>query len=255
MADNAGSSSTSSNVSSRYSSDTEMMVKPKRPRISKDSKVSARRKNKMKFQKTKRRHCKNHRYNSSYNDHSHKKPTNGRGDPYSTRKRRHSPSSSSSGTSSENSDVSTDTDTPTSDENCSGQCSSGKVPKESKPSAKRKRKKAKLSPTESKTSTRNSKLRAVFKNHFSDLLILITDPELLAAQLYSESLISSATLDEIMTLPISRLKKTLRLLLDLKRKIQVYPEKLFVFIHVMERDSSLEDIVKQMLGMSCYQSF
>ena len=95
----------------------------------------------------------------------------------------------------------------------------------------------------------------MFKNHFSDLLILITDPELLAAQLYSESLISSATLDEIMTLPISRLKKTLRLLLDLKRKIQVYPEKLFVFIHVMERDSSLEDIVKQMLGMSCYQSF
>ena len=75
MADNAGSSSTSSNVSSRYSSDTEMMVKPKRPRISKDSKVSARRKNKMKFQKTKRRHCKHHRYNSSYNDHSHKKPT------------------------------------------------------------------------------------------------------------------------------------------------------------------------------------
>ena len=94
----------------------------------------------------------------------------------------------------------------------------------------------------------------MFKNHFSDLLILITDPEFLAAQLYSESLISSATLDEIMTLPISRLKKTLRLLLDLKRKIQVYPEKLFAFIHVMERDSSLEDVVKQMLGMSCYQS-
>ena len=255
MADNAGSSSTSSNVSSRYSSDTEMMVKPKRPKISKDSKVSARQKNKRKFQKTKRRHCKHHQYNSSYNDHSHKKPTNGRGDPYSTRKRRHSPSSSSSGTSSENSDVSTDTDSPTSDENCSQQCSSGKVPKEFKPSAKRKRKKAKLSPTNSKTSTRNSKLRAVFKNHFSDLLILITDPELLAAQLYSKSLISSATLDEIMTLPISRLKKTLRLLLDLKRKIKVYPEKLFAFIHVMEGDSSLEDIVKQMLGMSCYQSF
>ena len=130
-----------------------------------------------------------------------------------------------------------------------------RYPKSPSPVQSAKEKRAKLSPTESKTSTRNSKLRAVFKNHFSDLLILITDPELLAAQLYSESLISSATLDEIMTLPISRLKKTLRLLLDLKRKIQVYPEKLFVFIHVMERDSSLEDIVKQMLGMSCYQSF
>ena len=152
MADNAGSSSTSSNVSSRYSSDTEMMVKPKRPRISKDSKVSARQKNKMKFQKTKRRHCKDHQYNSSYNDHSHKNPTNGRGDPYSTRKRRHSPSSSSSGTSSKNSDVSTDTDSPTSDENCSAQqCSSREVSKEFNPSAKRKRKKAKLSPTDSKT--------------------------------------------------------------------------------------------------------
>ena len=95
----------------------------------------------------------------------------------------------------------------------------------------------------------------MFKNHFGDLVLLISDPELLAAQLYSKSLISSATLDEIMTLPNSQLKKTLRLLLDLKRKIQVYPEKLFAFIHVMERDTSLEDVVKQMLGMSNYQSF
>ena len=95
----------------------------------------------------------------------------------------------------------------------------------------------------------------MFKNHFGDLLILISNPELLAAQLYSKSLISSATRNETVTSPISQQKKTLHLLLDLESKIQVYPEKLFAFIHVMERDPSLEDVVKQMLGMSNYQSF
>ena len=257
MADNAGSSSTSSNVSSRYSSDTEMMVKPKRPRISKDSKVSARRKNKMKFQKTKRQHCKHHRCHSSYGD--HKKPTIGRGDPCSTRKRRHSPSSSSSRTCSEregNSDVSTDTDNVTSDENYSEQeCSSREVlPNEFKPSAKHKRKKAKLSPKDSKTSARNNQLRAVFRNYFGDLVLLISNPESLAAQLFSKSLISSATLDEIMTLPNSQLKKTLHLLLDLDRKIQADPEKLFTFIDVIQKDSSLEEVGERMSGMSvfCY---
>ena len=253
MADNAGSSS--SDVNSRCSSDTEMMVKSKRPKISKDSKVSERRANKMKLQKTKKQHGKHHRFHSSYR---HKKPTIGRGDLCSTRERRHSSSSSSSGTSSEregNSDVSTDAENVTSDENSEGEYSSKEVPKGFKPSAKRKRKRAKLSPKDSKTSTRNSQLRAVFKNYFGDLVLLISVPELLAAQLYSKSLISSATLDEIMTLPTSRLKKNLHLLLALKRKIQVYPENLFAFIHVMEKDVSLEDVAKQMLGMYNSQSF
>ena len=252
MADNAGSSS--SGVNSRCSSDTEMMVRSKRLKISKDSKVSERRKNKMKLQKTKKQHCKHHRCHLSYR---HKKPTISRRDPCSTRKRKHSPSSKSSGTSSEregNSDV-TDTDNVTSDEYYSeGEYSSKEVPKGFKPSAKRKRKRPKLSPKDSKTSTRNSHLRAVFKNYFGDLVLLISVPELLAAQLYSKSLISSATLDEIMTLPTSRLKKNLHLLLALKRKIQIYPENLFAFIHVMKTDTSLEDVAKQMLGMSNSQS-
>ena len=211
--------------------------------------MSKRRENKMKLQKTKKQHhCKHHRCHSSYR---HKKPTIGRRDLCSTRKRTHSPSSSSSGTSSEregNNDVSTDTDNVTSDEE--QECTSREVPKEFKPSAKRKRKKAKLSSKDSNTSTRNSQLRAVFKDHFGDLVLLISDPELLATQLYSKSLISSATLDEIVTMPTSQLKKVMHLLVDLKRKIQVYPEKLVAFIHLMERDSSLKVVVKQMLGMS-----
>ena len=255
MTDNA--SSSSSNVNSICSSDTEMMVKSKRPRISKDSKVSKRPENKMKLQKTKKQHhCKHHRCHSSYGDRRHKKPTVGRGDPCSTRKCRHPPSSSSSGTSSEregNSDVSTDTDNVTSDEE--QECTSREVPKEFKPSAKRKRKKAKLSSKDSNTSTRNSQLRAVFKDHFDDLVLLISNPELLATQLYSKSLISSATLDEIVTMPTSRLKKVMHLLVDLERKIRVYPDKLFTFIHVMKRDLSLEDVAKQMLGMSNFGSF
>ena len=210
----------------------------------------------MKVQRTKKQRCKHHQWHSSYR---HKKPTIGRGDLCSIKKHRCSPSSSSSGTSSERegySDVSTDADNITSDENYSErECDSREVPKEFKSSSKHKRKRTKHSPKDSKTSTRNSQLRAAFKEHFGDLVLLISDPELLAAQLYSKSLISSATLDEILTLPTSRQKKTLHLLLALKRKIQVYPENLFAFIHVMERDTSLEDVAKQMLGKSNLQSF
>ena len=250
MADNAGSSS--NDVNSRHSSDTEMMVKSKRPKISKERKVSERQKIKMKAQRTKKQHCKHHRCHLSYR---HKNPTISRGDLCSTRKRRHSPFSNSSGTSSEregNSDVHTDADNVTSDENYSEQESNSReVPKEFKSSSRHKRKRAKLSPT----STRNSQLRAAFRKHFGDLVLLISNPELLATQLYSKSLISSATLDEIMTLPTSRLKKVMYLLVGLERKIQVHPEKLFIFIYVMERDPSLKDIVKQMLGTSDFRIF
>ena len=256
MADSA--SSSSSAASSKCSSDTEMMVKPKRAKVPKHCKVGQRHKHKMKLQSSKQKHYhkkQQSKLNSSTDsEHRHKKSGRKRRAPQKRKRKPHSPSSETSSASEENSDVSLDIESLSSDESSSEQCTSRKEPKHSKYSAKHKRKKAKLSPKDSKTSARNNQLRAVFRNHFGDLVLLISNPELLAAQLFSKSLISSATLDEIMTLPNSQLKKTLHLLLDLKRKIQADPEKLFTFIDVIQKDSSLEEVGERMSGMSifCY---
>ena len=97
-------------------------------------------------------------------------------------------------------------------------------------------------------------LRAVFKDHFAELMLLVSDPEQLAAQLYAKSLISPATLEKIITLPTSRQQKNLHLLLDLDRKIRADPEKLFTFIDVIQKDPSLEEVGERISGMSifCY---
>ena len=83
-------------------------------------------------------------------------------------------------------------------------------------------------------------------------MLLVSDPEQLAAQLYAKSLISPATLEKIITLPTSRQQKNLHLLLDLDRKIRADPEKLFTFIGVIKEDSSLEEVAKRMSGMSVF---
>ena len=250
MADSA--SSSSSTVSSKCSSDTEVMVKPKRAKISKHDKVNKRHKHRMKLRSTKykrdhkKQQSKHHRHHSSSD--RHKKSSNGRRDPQ-MRKRRHA-HSPSSGTPSENegsSDASTDS---VSCDESSSESSSRSVQKHSKPSVKYKRKKAKLSSKTSNTSTRNRHLKAVFRRHFVELMLLISDPEQMAAQLYSDSLISPATLNKMITLPSSQQKKNLLLLEDLDRRIRADPEKLYTFIHAIQGDASLENVARQISGRS-----
>ena len=253
MADSATSSSSA--ASSKCSSDTEVMVKPKRAKVSKHGKVGERHKHKMKLRSSKRKHyhnkqqCKHH--SSTDSEHRRKKSGRKKKDPQKRkRKPSYSPSSGTSSASEENSNVSLDTDSLSSDESSSEQeYTSRKVPKHSKPSAKHKRKKAKLSVKSSQTSARNRQLRSVFKDHFAELMLLVSDPEQMAAQLYSKSLISPATLEKIITLPTSRQQKNLHLLLDLDRKIRADPEKLFTFIDVIQKDPSLEEVAERMSGM------
>ena len=254
MADSA--SSSSSTASSKCSSDTEIMVKPKRAKVPEHGKVSERHKHKMKLQSSKRKHYhkKQQRKVHSSTDSEHRRKKSRRKAP---QKRKHepsqSPSSDTSSASVENSDVSLDTDSLSSDESSSEQqCTSRKVPKHSKPSAKHRRKKAKLSVKSSQASVRNRQLRAVFKDHFAELMLVVSDPEQLAAQLYAKSLISPATLEKIITLPTSRQQKNLHLLLDLDRKIRADPEKLFAFIDVIQKDPSLEEVGERMSGMSIF---
>ena len=257
MADSA--SSSSSAASSKCSSDTEMMVKPKRAKVPKHGKVSERHKHKMKLQSSKRKHYHKKQqsklHSSTDRAHRHKISGRKRKAPQKRKcKPSHSPSSDTSSASEEDSDVSLDTDSLSSDGSSSEQeCTqSRKVPKHSKPSAKHKRKKAKLSVKSSQTSARNRQLRTVFKAHFAELMLLVSDPEQLAAQLYAKSLISPATLEKIITLPTSRQQKNLHLLLDLDRKIRADPEKLFTFIDVIQKDPSLEEVGETMSGMSFF---
>ena len=256
MADSA--SSSSSTASSKCSSDTEMMVKPKRAKVLKHDKVSERHKHKMKLQSSKRKHYHKKQLSKlhSSTDSEHRRKKSGRkGKAPQKRKSKpsHLPSSGTSSANEEDSDVSSDTDSLSSDESSlEQQCTSRKVPKHSKPSAKHKRKKAKLSVKSSQASARNRQLRAVFKDHFAELMLLVSDPEQLAAQLYAKSLISPATLEKIITLPTSRQQKNLHLLLDLDRTIRADPEKLFIFIDVIQKDLSLEDVAKRMSGMSVF---
>lgn len=233
-------------------------MKPKRAKVPKHGKVSERHKHKMKLRSSKRKHYHKKQQSKLHSptDRAHRHKISGRKRKAPQKRKRkpsHSPSSDTSSASEENSDVSLDTDSLSSDESSSEQeCTSRKVPKHSKPSAKHKRKKAKLSVKSSQTSARNRQLRAVFKDHFAELTLLVSDPEQLAAQLYAKSLISPATLDKIITLPTSRHQKNLHLLLDLDRKIRADPEKLFAFIDVIQKDPSLEEVGERMSGMSIF---
>ena len=238
----AGSSSNTVNSSS--SSDTEVKAKPtnvKKARISKSSGV---RKHRKKLQMTKQKHhCtrnpkRDQHHSSSDSEPKHRKSSSGVGNPHK-RKRRYSPSTSLSDASSEtgsDSDASTDESRISSNESSSEEleCSSRKLRKHSKPSAKHQRKKTKHLHKTSK----GKKLRAVFREHFAALVLLVSCPEQLASQLYSRSLISPATLDKVFTLPTSQQ----HLLLDLDRKIRADPEKLFVFVQVIQGDPSLEEL-------------
>ena len=250
MADSA--SSSNSTASSKCSSDTEVVVKPKRAKISKHDKVSERHEHKKKLRSTKykrdhkRQLSKHHRHHSSSD--RHKKSSNGRRDPQMRKRRRaHSPSSGTPSESKGSSGASIDS---VSCDESSSESSSRSVQKHSKPSVKYKTKKAKLSSKTSNTPTRNRHLKAVFRKHFVELMLLISDPEQMAAQLYSDSLISPATLNKIITLPSSQQKKNLLLLEDLDRRIRADPEKLYTFIHAIQGDTSLENVARQISGRS-----
>ena len=235
-------------------------MKPKRAKVLKHGKVSERHKHKMKLQSSKRKHYHKKQlsklHSSTDSEHRRKKSGRKRKAPQKRKsKPSHLPSSGTSSANEEDSDVSSDTESLSSDESSSEQqCTSRKVPKHSMPSAKHRRKKAKLSVNSSQASARNRQLRAVFKDHFAELMLLVSDPEQLAAQLYAKSLISPATLEKIITLPTSRQQKNLHLLLDLDRKIRADPEKLFTFIDVIQKDPSLEEVGERISGMYifCY---
>ena len=98
--------------------------------------------------------------------------------------------------------------------------------------------------------TKGKKLRAVFRKHFAVLMLQVSGPEQLAAQLYSKSLISHATIDKVIILSTSHELKVLHLLKDLDIKIWADPEKLFVFIQVIEGDPSLEELAENMLHLA-----
>ena len=85
-----------------------------------------------------------------------------------------------------------------------------------------------------------------FRKHFGELSHAIRDPEWLAGELYSESMISSDALDgTITTMGVSAAHKMRRLLCQFKRTLAGNPECFHKFISILKSEKSLNWIANR----------
>ena len=84
-----------------------------------------------------------------------------------------------------------------------------------------------------------------FRKHSADLLTAIQDPEVLAWELYAESIIPSAVRDAANNTMHERGKRTSDLLAAVDSQIAVDPGALNVFLHVLTKRPSMSDICER----------
>ena len=85
-----------------------------------------------------------------------------------------------------------------------------------------------------------------FRKHFGELSHAIRDPEWLAGELYSESMISSDALDDtITTMGVSAAHKMRRLLCQFKRTLAGNPDCFHKFISILKSEKSLSWIANR----------
>ncbi len=79
-----------------------------------------------------------------------------------------------------------------------------------------------------------------YRKHFSELAQVIKDPEWLAAELFSENLISYEALDEVITVSgVSRVQKARKLLCHFKGNLGTNPECFPLFMTILKKEKSL----------------
>ena len=86
----------------------------------------------------------------------------------------------------------------------------------------------------------------VFRKYFSDLRTVIQDPEVLASELYSESVVSSTVVEFTNNMVHERGARTLELLIAVKSKIAVSPGTFDVFLSVLAKRPSMSDLCERM---------
>ena len=91
-----------------------------------------------------------------------------------------------------------------------------------------------------------------FREHYYRLVQAIQDPLSLAAQLFSQGIITSAVKEQMIVSALTRLEKNSLLLSAVEGQIQTDPRVLHVFLSTLNEDSSMQSVVKSMQGMiSC----
>ena len=91
-----------------------------------------------------------------------------------------------------------------------------------------------------------------FREHYYRLVQAIQDPLSLAAQLFSQDIITSAVKEQMIVSALTRLEKNSLLLSAVEGQIQTDPRVLHVFLSTLNEDTSMQSVVKSMQGMiSC----
>ena len=91
------------------------------------------------------------------------------------------------------------------------------------------------------------RLSGIFTCFFGELCCAVVDPVEIAAQLQKKSLISKATMIEILKSPESQQDKTIALVSKLEKKIDSCPDCLFVLIEVLLQNEALQRTGNEML--------
>ena len=95
-----------------------------------------------------------------------------------------------------------------------------------------------------------------FRKHSADLLMVIQDPEVLAWELYSESVVSSAVVEFANNMTHERDTRTSKLLMAVGSRIEVDPGVFDVFLSVLAKRPSMSDLhrrMKDLYGKSVWQ--
>ena len=85
-----------------------------------------------------------------------------------------------------------------------------------------------------------------FRKHSADLLTVIQDLEVLAWELYSESVISPAVCDTVNNTMHERAERTSKLLAAVDSRIAVDPRVFDVFLSILAKQPSMSDIYRRM---------
>ena len=85
-----------------------------------------------------------------------------------------------------------------------------------------------------------------FRKHSADLLTVIQDPEVLAWELYAESVVSSAVRDAANDMRHEKQKRTSDLLAAVDSRIAVDPGAFDVFLSVLAKRPSMSDLCRRM---------
>ena len=85
-----------------------------------------------------------------------------------------------------------------------------------------------------------------FRKHSADLLTVIQDPEVLAWELYAESVITPAVRDAATNTMHERGKRTSDLLAAVDSRIMVDPGAFNVFLSVLDKRPSMSDLCRRM---------